>query len=435
MAYEIVMPKMGESIVEGTILEWKKNVGDKIEKDQIILEISTDKVDSEIPSPVEGTILKILYEKGDVVEVGAAIAIVGDSNEVVDNANSLIEENEEKTVSEEVLVEHSQDELVNAPKEQNEPNLDIQNTLNSIDKQANKGRFYSPLVKKISKEKNITFQELDSISGTGLNGRVSKKDVLQYLDDRISQDSDFNEDQSYLASNDDLKEMTHVQKLVAKHMKESVKTSPHVYSNVEVDVTDIVNFVSKNKNQFYEKYGNKLTFTPIFLDACVNALREFPVINSSIQMDKIKHHKNINLGMAVALSDDSLIVPVIHKAEEKNFLGLLRSASDLALKARSGNLSAQDIQGSTFTLTNPGVFGSSFGMAIINQPNVAILSTGSIEKKPVVKETIYGDAVFIRSVMHLTLGYDHRIINGAYGSRFLVSIKEFLENYNLEGKI
>ena len=435
MAYEIVMPKMGESIVEGTILEWKKNVGDKIEKDQIILEISTDKVDSEIPSPVEGTILKILYEKGDVVEVGAPIAIVGDSDEIVDDTNSEAEKNEQKTASEDVIVEKIQDKSINISKEENEANLDIPNTLNSIYNNPNKTRFYSPLVKKISKEKNISLEELDSISGTGLNGRVSKNDILKYLDSRMSQDSNFNNEQSPITSHENLSEMTHVQKLVAKHMKESVKTSPHVYSNVEVDVTNIVDFVRKNKNDFYEKYGNKLTFTPIFLDACVNSLREFPVINSSIHDDKIKYHKNINLGIAVALSDDSLIVPVIHKAEEKNFLGLLRSASDLALNARSGNLSAQDIQGSTFTLTNPGVFGSSFGMAIINQPNVAILSTGSIEKKPVVKETIYGDAVFIRSVMHLTLGYDHRIINGAYGSRFLVSIKKFLENYNLEDKI
>jgi len=430
MAYEIVMPKMGESIVEGTILEWKKNVGDFIEKDEIILEISTDKVDSEIPSPVEGTIIKILFNKGDVVEVGSVIALVGDEGESVkDVADKTKEPAKEENLSVDSSLEVvKQSEKVVVDSEEGQSSQIKQSSFKS-------GRFYSPLVKKISEKEKIPEKELDSILGTGLNGRVSKKDILNYIQNRGSVKSPISESNNLSSSLGSLKEMSHVQKLVAKHMKESVKTSPHVYSSVEVDVTNVVKFVNKSKGEFLKKYNNKLTYTPIFLEACVECLKEFPLINSSLEDEKINYHQNINIGIAVALDDDSLIVPVIHNAEEKNFLGLLRSASELASNAKKGSLSPNDIQGSTFTLTNPGVFGSSFGMAIINQPNVAILSTGSIDKKPVVKETDFGDAVFIRSMMYLTLGYDHRIINGAYGSKFLVSIKEYLENFNLESKI
>ena len=424
MAQEIVMPKMGESIVEGTILEWKKNVGDFIQKDQILLEISTDKVDSEIPSPAEGTIIEILFDKGDVVEVGSVIALVGDKNEKIEDKKNI-------SPSKKKLDVNSSENTVKPAK------IVATNKSKKVQKVVSKkGKFYSPLVKKISEKENVSEAELDSILGTGLNGRVSKKDILAYIDNRSNIDISNDIPKKPVLESDSVKEMSHIQKLVAKHMKESVKTSPHVYSSVEVDVTDIVLFVNENKSNFFNKYGNKLTYTPIFLEACVDSLKEFPLINSSLEDgERIKFHKNINIGMAVALEDDSLIVPVIHKAEEKNFLGLLRSASDLALNARKGNLSPEDIQGSTFTLTNPGVFGSSFGMAIINQPNVAILSTGAIEKKPVVKETDFGDAVFVRSMMHLTLGYDHRIVNGAYGSRFLVSIKNYLENFKTENRV
>jgi len=426
MAHEIVMPKMGESIVEGTILEWKKDVGDLIGKDETLLEISTDKVDSEIPSPVEGTLIKILFNKNDVVEVGKIIALVGEKGEKIED-----EKNDKK---ESIKEESLEDDLL---KDSEEIELDLsKNTNNQIKKQNFKGeRFYSPLVKKISQKENISLKDLDSIIGTGLSGRVSKGDVIKYLQDRLDSGTRAFSEEEIVNRTKSVQDMSHIQKLVAKHMKESVKTSPHVYSSVEVDVSDIVAFVAKNKNEFFEKYNNKLTYTPIFLEACVESLKEFPLINSSVVDEKISYHQNINIGVAVALEDDSLIVPVIHKAEEKNFLGLLRSVSELALNARKGKLLPKDIQNSTFTLTNPGVFGSSFGMAIINQPNVAILSVGAVEKKPAVKETDFGDAIFIRSIMHLTLGYDHRIINGAYGSKFLVNIKNYLENFNPNNKI
>ena len=426
MAHEIVMPKMGESIVEGTILEWKKDVGDLIGKDETLLEISTDKVDSEIPSPVEGTLIKILFNKNDVVEVGKVIALVGEKGEKI--------EDEKDDKKESIKEESLEDDLLKGSKE---IELDLsKNTNNQIKRRNFKGeRFYSPLVKKISQKENISLKDLDSIIGTGLSGRVSKGDVIKYLEDRLDSGTRAFSEEEIVNSTKSVQDMSHIQKLVAKHMKESVKTSPHVYSSVEVDVTDIVAFVAKNKNEFFEKYNNKLTYTPIFLEACVESLKEFPLINSSVVGEKISYHQNINIGVAVALEDDSLIVPVIHRAEEKNFLGLLRSVSELALNARKGKLFPEDIQNSTFTLTNPGVFGSSFGMAIINQPNVAILSVGAVEKKPAVKETDFGDAIFIRSIMHLTLGYDHRIINGAYGSRFLVNIKNYLENFNPNNKI
>ena len=426
MAHEVVMPKMGESIVEGTILDWKKSEGDFIQKDEILLEISTDKVDSEIPSPVEGSIIQILFKKGDTVEVGKVIAIVGDEGESV----SVIDKKEESAKQDESSFE--KETLGN--EDRVKAGLVEHKQIPSQEKNQS-NRFYSPLVRKIAHKENISLNQLDSIPGTGLNGRVSKKDVLAYIQGRDNCISEIPENKREEHNPESVKEMSHIQKLVARHMKESINISPHVYSNVEVDVTDIVSFIKNNKDPFLKKYNNKLTYTPIFLEACVECLKEFPLINASIIEDKIKYHQNINIGVAVALEDDSLIVPVIHRAEEKNFLGLVRNTSELAVKARSGGLSADEITGSTFTLTNPGVFGSSFGMAIINQPNVAILSTGAINKKPIVKETKFGDAVFVRSVMNLTLGYDHRIINGAYGSRFLVSVKEYLENFNIKNKI
>ena len=421
MAYEVVMPKMGESIVEGTIIDWKKKVGDFISKDEILLEISTDKVDSEIPSPFEGTLIDILFKKNDTVEVGAVIALIGNKDESVDV-------NKDSKSTKRVKV----DSLSSDKKDKSLETKSNKKISKKSNKDSDLKRFYSPLVRSIAKKEGISISQLDSIKGSGLGGRVNKNDILNYINSNISPS------ESSGVSSDisgDIKEMDHIRKVIAKHMVESVKTSPHVYSSVEVDMTNVVNFLQASKEKFMNKYGLKLTYTPIFLDACVNSLQKFPLINSSLIGDDIHYHKNINIGVAVALPDNNLIVPVIHRAEEKNFLGLLRSTSDLAVNAREGSLSPNDVKGSTFTLTNPGVFGSLFGMGIINQPNVAILSTGSIEKKPMVKETEFGDAVFIRSSMYLTLGYDHRIIDGAYGSKFLVSIKEYLQNFNSSSEI
>ena len=431
MSNKVIMPKMGESIVEGTIIEWKKSIGDFVSKDEILLEISTDKVDSEIPSPFEGTLTKILFNKNDTVEVGAVIALIGDKDEVDVSEH---QDKAEQTSSDEssdagnIVIDNT-----NASLQESVANEAL-NTEQSIQNKRS-SKFYSPLVKKIAKEEGIALSELESVSGSGLRGRVNKKDLLEYIEKKESAPAKYSDPPSPNRKFSKTHKMDHVRKVIAKHMVDSVKTSPHVYSSVEVDMTDIVQFVESNKTRFLEKYGNKLTYTPIFLEACIDSLQDFPLVNSSLINDEICYHQNINIGLAVALPDNNLIVPVIHNAEEKNFLGLLRSASDLAKSARSGSLSINAVQGSTFTLTNPGVFGSLFGMGIINQPNVAILSTGSIEKKPMVKETEFGDAVFIRSSMFLTLGYDHRIIDGAYGSKFLVSIKNYLENFNLNKEI
>ena len=433
MSNKVVMPKMGESIVEGTIVEWKKSVGDFVSKDEILLEISTDKVDSEIPSPYEGVLTKTLFKKNDTVDVGAVIALIGNDGDTVPENERKVDSGIEDNSSKDSLdsnIESSKIEPLDKDIEKNK----------SQDKKTS--RFYSPLVKRIAKEENISLSELESVPGSGMKGRVNKKNLLKYIEQKnkgsLSQSIKASAETEKLPKKDNFKEkhkMNHVRKVIARHMVDSLKTSPHVYSSVEVDMTNIVEFVQSSKNSFLQKYGNKLTYTPIFLEACINSLQEFPLINSSLINDEICYHENINIGLAVALPDNNLIVPVIHNAEEKNFLGLLRSASELADKAKSGTLSIESVQRSTFTLTNPGVFGSLFGMGIINQPNVAILSTGSIEKKPMVKETEFGDGVFIRSSMFLTLGYDHRIIDGAYGSKFLVSIKQYLESFNLSKEI
>ena len=421
MAYEVVMPKMGESIVEGTIIDWKKKVGAHISKDETLLEISTDKVDSEIPSPYEGTVIKILFTKNETVPVGEVIALIGEKDEEVpeqelDKADSkeeseLSAEQEEGQTSSDTSVQIQKQERI------------------KVDK---KTKFYSPLVKSIAKKEGVDLLELEDLDGSGINARITKKDILKYIESTKEVSTGnvgLSTESSLIDKIGKIEPMTHIRKIIASHMLKSVKESPHVYSSVEVDVTSIVNYIKNNRDRYLKQYDLKLTYTPIFIEACIRAIQRFSLINTSIIDDNIHYHKNINIGVAVALDNNELIVPVINAAEEKNFLGLLRSVADLANRARIGKLEPSEVAGSTFTLTNPGVFGSLFGMGIINQPNVAILSTGSIEKKPIVKETEYGDAIFIRSVMYLTLGYDHRIIDGAYGSKFLVTIKNYLESY------
>ena len=428
MIVDVIMPKLGESITEGTIIEWKKEVGDSIKQDETILEISTDKVDSEVPSPSAGNLIEMLYKPNDVVPVGEVIARIGtegeestssgsDSNDMPDNKDTL---KTEPTKEEPKPVSADQKREVSSV---------------SRDDKSSSFKFYSPLVKSIAKKENITNDELDSINGTGANGRVSKKDILSYLDNRqepstISRDVPVQKTISPQTGK--IEEMGRVRKKIAEHMVHSQKTSPHVYSTMEADVTDMVNYRNLNKDDFQNKYGVKLTYTPIILNACIDAIKDFPLINTSLEDDKIIHHDNINLGVAVALPDNNLIVPVIKSSEEKNIIGLARSSSDLAQRARSNALEADDIFGSTFTVTNPGIFGSLFGMAIINQPNVAILSVGAITKKPVVKETEFGDVVVVRSMMYLTLGYDHRIIDGAYGTQFLAKIVSELESFDVD---
>jgi len=422
MPIDVIMPKLGESITEGTILEWKKKTGDSIEKDETLLEISTDKVDSEVPSPASGKIIEIIYKVNDVVPVGEVIAKIGDSkDEVMTEASSKksVTNNENKIVKNDV----------NKVAEKNANVLTVKNKISKSLK------FYSPLVRSIAKKEGISLDELDNISGSGLNGRVNKNDILSYIKSE-NNGSIVNDEISFVTADskhvleDKLEPLDHVRKVIAKHMIASRDTSVHVYSTSEVDMTEIVAIRNKQKESFKKKYKTPLTYTPFIIDAVIKSIHEFPLINTCLENDNIKYNQNINIGVAVALPDDNLIVPVIKRSEELNFLGLARMTHDLASRAREGKLNPDEGQGSTFTVTNPGVFGSLFGMGIINQPNVSLLSVGAVHKRPVVKETEYGDVIVARSMMYLTLAYDHRIIDGAYGTKFLSKIKSNLESFS-----
>lgn len=427
MAVDVVMPKMGESITEGTILEWKKKVGDTINRDETLLEISTDKVDSEVPSPESGIILEVLFEINETVEVGTVIAKIGEPGEKKEPSSNM-----DFTKKNENL----------------EENLDSnRNSITYKNTYFESKRFYSPLVKSIAKKHNIQMDELESISGTGKNNRVNKADILAYLDDRskakkpqlVTIPSHPNspsgelihepESQSINLENK-VEPMGRMRLKIANHMVDSLRKSPHVYSTAEVDVSNLVKLVGKYKRQLKSQHRLNLTYTPMIIDATIRALHEFPLLNASIENENIIHHSHINMGVAVALSNNNLIVPVIKSSEEKSFIGLARSIADIAIRARENNLIPEEIFGSTFTVTNPGIFGSLFGMGIINQPNVGILSTGSIHKRPVVKETEFGDVVVIRHMMYLTLGYDHRLIDGAYGTRFLSKLVDLIEKFD-----
>ena len=428
MGMDVIMPKMGESITEGTVLEWKKSIGDTITLDETLLEISTDKVDSEIPSPAGGILTEILFNVNDVVEVGTVIARIGIEGETpIVKLPEIVKETAD--VEEVSLMEkefHS--EQIMAP-------ISLKES----------GRFYSPLVKSIAKKEGISSKELGLIIGSGKDGRINKYDIMAYIQNRGTAETVVPKAMplphipstplkpvviSPPGLTDIIEPMGRIRKKIAQHMLASQQTSPHVYSTIEVDVTSLVNYRSENKDAFLDKYGVKLTYTPMILDACIKGIQEFPLMNASIDGDNIIHHQKINMGVAVALPDNNLIVPAIKASEEKNFLGLTRETADLAARARINKLEPDEIFGSTFTVTNPGIFGSLFGMAIINQPNVGILSVGSIQKKPVVKETEFGDVIVIRSMMYMTLGYDHRIIDGAYGTRFLSRVTELIEAFD-----
>ena len=419
------MPKMGESITEGTILEWKKQVGDSIDKDETLLEISTDKVDSEIPSPAAGTIVEIIVQVNDTIPVGDVIARIGEVGE--------------NKATEEASLEASPTEETAATAPVPVPAIEagIQSEIVSEKPIIQPGkRFYSPLVKSIAKKEGITQVELDALVGTGNNGRVNKKDILAYLKTGMAGTPTLKEDvieqsRSIVPTmSDEIEPMSRMRKKIADHMVQSLQTSAHVYTVVEADVSNMVTIRTENKESFKSKSGVNLTYTPMLLDACIRAIQEFPLMNVSLDGDNIVHHRNINMGVAVALPDDNLIVPVIHSSEEKNFLGLARSVSDLSGRARENKLTPEEIFGSTFTVTNPGVFGGLFGMGIINQPNVGILAVGSFQKRPVVKETEYGDTIVVRHMVYITLSYDHRIIDGAYGTKFLARLVEIIEQYN-----
>ena len=421
MATKIIMPKMGESITEGTIIDWKKKVGDKVEKDETILEISTDKVDSEVPSPSEGVLIEISANKNDTVDVGSIIGYIGESNEEAPSIKENLEDSDNDTK-----------EQIEDPKLKQNKSISNIDPLESQNTKLSKDKFYSPLVRSIAKREDIDISELDSIEGTGRGGRINKSDILDYISRRSSSKKIDEIIPKKSQSIDGIEEMDVVRKRISEHMIHSQEVSAHVYSTVEIDMSNLLEVKKKYADIYNQKHSIKLTVTSLVIDACIKALHEFPLLNASIDNTNIIHHKNINMGVAVALEDNNLIVPVIKSSEELNLIGICRSLEELSIKARSKQLSLDQVQGSTFTITNPGVFGGLMGIPIINQPNVGILSIGKIQKKPVVKETEFGDSIFIRSMMYATLGYDHRLIDGAYGTKFLSLLSETIESYNAE---
>lgn len=442
--FELKLPKMGESVAEATITNWLKEVGDTIEADEPVLEIATDKVDSEVPSEVEGKLVERLFEADDVVQVGQTIAIIeteGEVSSVVgdDELDLDLDESEgEANYAEEVA------ESVETAKE----------TAGSKDF-TESSRFYSPLVKNIAKKESISLDELESVEGTGKDGRVTKDDILVYVENRkkgtagkapktttapsadtgkIAQAKTRSE-ALIPSGEDEIIEMSRMGKMIAHHMVESAHTSAHVQSFIEVDVTNIWNWRNKHKTDFQKKEGEKLTFTPIFMEAVAKAIRDFPLINISVDGDKIIKKKNINLGMAAALPDGNLIVPVIRNADQLNLVGLAKKVNDLASRARQNKLKPDDIQGGTYTVTNVGTFGSIMGTPIINQPQVAILALGAIRKVPAVIETPDGDFIGIRYKMFLSHSYDHRVVNGALGGQFVQRVAQYLEGFDKDREL
>jgi 2-oxoglutarate dehydrogenase E2 component (dihydrolipoamide succinyltransferase) len=447
---EIIMPKMGESITEATITKWLKQPGDKVEEEDGVAEIATDKVDSEIPAPVDGVISELLFEEGDIAQVGQAIAVLeAEANEKAEDTN----DSPPKSKSKEVPVE-------NIRPESREKNMDELTTTEALPLKSKgpSGRFYSPLVRNIAREENVSMDELEAIPGSGKDNRLIKQDLLDYLENRKTRVGSENGSPAFqtgqavhmndkqttgkpvlpaaeASAGDEVIEMNRMRRLIADHMVASEDTSVHVTSFMEVDITNLVNWRNKYKKDFEKREGAKLTFTPIFIAALVKAIRDFPMINSSVSGNKIIIRKNINIGMATALPDGNLIVPVIKRAGEMNLVGIAKKVNDLALRARNNKLQPEEIQDGTFTLTNVGTFDTLFATPIINQPQVAILAAGAVKKKPVVMETEQGDVIAIRHMMYLSMSYDHRVIDGALGGMMLQRIGQYLQEWDTSQSI
>ena len=432
---DLVMPKLGESIMEATILKWHKHPGDRIEQDETLLDIATDKVDSEVPSTSEGILEEILFKENDVVPIGTVIARIRSGvSEKANNGVPPPKQYEEAKIVEEIPYQPQ-------PVQQSNTNI-------------NKIRFYSPLVLNIAQSEGISMSELENIPGTGAEGRVSKKDILAYVEGRKSNGSSYHapsqahqvtvmpaskpeqrEERQELPvmyqGNVEIIEMDRMRKLIAKHMVDSKHTSPHVTSFAECDVTNLVLWRERVKKEFENREGQKITFTPLFIEAIVRCIKRYPWLSSSVDGDKIIVKKDINIGMATALPSGNLIVPVIKNADQLNLVGLTKQVNNLANAARTGKLKPDDTTGGTFTLTNVGTFGSIMGTPIINQPQVAIMAVGAIKKRPMVIETPQGDTIGIRHMMYISMSYDHRIIDGALGATFLNAVSKELENFDL----
>jgi 2-oxoglutarate dehydrogenase E2 component (dihydrolipoamide succinyltransferase) len=425
--FELKLPKMGESVAEATITNWLKKVGEKIEVDEAVLEIATDKVDSEIPSEVSGVLSEILFNVDDIVKVGQTIAIIETESPPTPEGGA-----------------------------QSEVNLNIYESVKSIESSIAKStdivstppsgagglsdKFFSPLVKNIAKQEGISISELESISGSGKEGRVTKEDILKFVESRksngvvpVSKSTTNSQQPTTISLNggDEIVEMDRMRKLISGYMMASINTSAHVQSFIEVDVTNIWKWREKNKNEFEIREGEKLTFTPIFMEAVAKALKDFPGMNISVDGDYIIKKKNINLGMAASLPNGNLIVPVIKNADQLNLVGMAKAVNDLGNRAKAGKLKPDDTQGGTYTVTNVGTFGSVFGTPIINQPQVGILALGAIRKVPAVIETPEGDFIGIRNKMFLSHSYDHRVVDGALGGSFVKRVAEYLEAFDV----
>jgi 2-oxoglutarate dehydrogenase E2 component (dihydrolipoamide succinyltransferase) len=428
---EVLMPKMGESVIEATIIKWTKNEGDKVKADETLLEIATDKVDSEIPAPSDGILVKKLCKEGEVIPVGKAIAIISTDGAGADAPVSapMVESKKAAPVAAPVTASKV------ATKEVSEP----------VSRFSDSGRFYSPLVRSIAQKEGIAVTELETIPGSGKAGRVTKNDILSYLPVRQPNGNieitkpepattilkEAPAKPMAIGANDEIIEMDRMRRLIADHMVMSKRVSPHVTSYVEADVTSLVLWREKVKKEFEKKEGEKLTFTPIFIEATVKALKDYPMVNVSVDGTRIIRHKDIHIGMAVALPSGNLIVPVIRYADRNSLLGITKQVNDLAGRARINKLVPDDTQGGTFTITNVGTFGNIMGTPIINQPQAAILATGIIKKKPVVIESPLGDMIGIRHMMYLSLSYDHRVVDGALGGSFLKRVADYLEQFDI----
>ena len=450
--FELKLPQMGESVAEATLTNWLKEVGDTIEMDEAIFEIATDKVDSEVPSEVDGVLVEKRFDVDDVIKVGEVVAVIQIEGEV----DTPVEESTEKEVEEkpvEVPAGELEAQMASVKESVSSSTPDFSSS----------ERFYSPLVKNIAKEENVSMDELEAITGTGKEGRVTKNDIMAYLENRSNgsqvkeetktkpeaktekgetpsalKETVANKSQGtkvQVGAGDEVIPLTRMGKLIAHHMIESISTSAHVQSFVEVDVTNVVNWRNKVKNAFQQREGEKLTFTPIFMEAVAMALKKYPLMNISLDGDKVIKKKNINLGMAAALPDGNLIVPVIKNADQLNLVGMAKTVNDLADRARNNQLKPDEVKDGTYTVTNVGSFGSVFGTPIINQPQVGILALGAIRKIPSVIETDQGEYIGIRSKMYLSHSYDHRVVNGALGGMFVKAVADYLEAWDINREI
>ena len=444
--FELIMPKMGESIMEATILSWLKKEGDRIEEDEALLEIATDKVDSEVPSPVAGTVEKLLFKEGDVVPVGKVIALIAVEAEASAAPETPVQTATPEPASKPIPASNGTERHTPEPVAET-----ATAPVGTGSQKPSGGRFYSPLVLNIARQEKIPMDVLEDLPGSGQGGRVTKKDILAYVDDRKTAPAAAPQPKAapqpqaaptapaapnyHHGDNVEIIEMDRMRRLISDHMVMSKHTSAHVTSFVEADVTNMVLWRDRIKHEYQKREGDKLTFTPLFIEAIVKCIKEFPLINSSVDGYNIIRKKDINIGMAAALPSGNLIVPVIRNADTLNLTGITQKVNDLANRARVGKLKPEEIEGGTFTLTNVGTFGNLAGTPVINQPQVAILATGAIKKKPAVLETPTGDVIAIRHLMMISMSYDHRVIDGSLGGAFIRRFADILEEFDLDREV